>query len=268
MLKKPSEIYRLLSETISVSKAGLSFVQMAFLGMLAGMFIAFGAIYSMIAISGVELFGIKKLLGGMVFSVGLMMIVIAGAELFTGNVLMTFGVLTKKISFKALVRNWLWVYIFNFVGSIILAWLLLKTYLWGNATSLNEFGMTVLSVGNSKAALSFSQAFFRGMLCNILVNTAVIVSVASEQIMGKILGILFVISAFVASGFEHSVANMFFLPAAMFVKHAISPEVASNFANLSWVNSLKNILSVTAGNIVGPIVFIVLPYYFAYLRKE
>ena len=267
-MKKPSEIYKVLSETISVNKARLSFVQMMFLGMLAGMFIGFGAIYAMIVMSGVEPFGIKKLLGGIVFSVGLMMIVIAGAELFTGNVLMTFGVLTKKISFKALVRNWFWVYVFNFLGSIILAWLLLKTYLWGNATSLNEFGATILSIGSSKATLSFSQAFFRGMLCNILVNAAVIVSTASEQVVGKILGILFVISAFVASGFEHSVANMFFLPAAMFVKHAISPDIASNFANLSWVNSLKNILSVTIGNIVGPIVFIVLPYYFTYLRKH
>jgi len=130
VLKKPSEIHKVLSETISVNKARLSFVQMMFLGMLAGMFIGFGAIYAMIVMSGVEPFGIKKLLGGIVFSVGLMMIVIAGAELFTGNVLMTFGVLTKKISFKALVRNWFWVYVFNFLGSIILAWLLLKTYLW------------------------------------------------------------------------------------------------------------------------------------------
>ena len=265
-MRNPREIQEFIVNKLSMNKANLSFGQMMVLGTLAGIFIGFGAIFALTVMSGINIFGLKKFLGGAVFTVGLMLVVIAGAELFTGNVLMLTALYSRKLSLSKMLRNWVVVYIFNFVGSVILAWIFFGTHLWGNGDNLNSVGKLILSVANSKTGLSFTEAFTRGMLCNILVDLACILSFAAESVSGKILGIFFPISAFVASGFEHSVANMFFIPIGLFVKSSIGTELASQFSNLSWSGFFGNLFAVTLGNIVGPMIFVTLMYYLAYIR--
>jgi formate/nitrite transporter len=234
-----------------VKKAKLTSLHMVLLGILAGMFIAFGGFGNILVtqtLSNLDV-GVAKLLGGAVFPIGLMLVVVCGAELFTGNNLMTLALLDKKISFSQMMKNWTLVYLANFIGSMIIV--LLVYYgdmLTGTAAQ------KAIAVAKSKVELGTSVAFLRGIMCNIIVVLAVWMATASQDIVSKIFACWFPIMLFVLSGFEHSVANMFFLPIAMYMG-----------ADISWYQAWSNILPVTIGNIVGGGIIVPLIYYVCYI---
>ena len=216
--------------------------------------------------------GIAKLIGAMTFATGLMMVVLTGAELFTGNVMMSFAVIEKKITIGRLLRNWSIVYIGNFVGSIILAALI---YFSGCSHNSHEaLGVMGLTTAYTKASLPFVEAFTRGILCNWLVCLAIWMASSSRHVIGKIFAIFFPIMTFVASGYEHSIANMYFLTNGLFLKHTPAIAAASGLtpdqlATFTWKSCLiHNLLPVTLGNIVGAMVFVVLLFWTAYLRDD
>jgi formate/nitrite transporter len=211
--------------------------------------------------------GLSKILSGATFSVGLMLVVIAGAELFTGNNLMVSSVMTREITFGAMLKRWGVVYLANFVGSIFLALLFFYSGLW--KTGDGALGATAVKIAFNKVALSFGEALWRGIGCNWLVCLAVWMALAARQVIGKIFAIFFPIMAFVAIGFEHSVANMYFIPTGILLMNGAGltsvPGVDPNL--LGWINFLwRNLLPVTIGNIIGGVVFVGMSYWGAYLR--
>ncbi len=249
----PKQIYNEVLPRVCAVKAAMPPSKQFVSAILAGMYIGFGAVFAMTAMAGIDVFGLKKLIGGGVFSVGLMLVVIAGAELFTGNVLMSLTCIMRKIRLSGVLRNWLFVYLGNFIGSVLMAWLVYQSGLMGSPNHLSIVGEVAVKIAIGKVSLGFWTAFVRGMLCNILVNLAIIMALSAQTVEGKILGILFPISAFVASGFEHSVANMFFL------------SIGALLGKVGWGQMwTSNIIAVTLGNITGPLLFTVLPYYFIY----
>ncbi len=247
---------------------------MFLLAIAAGAFVAFGAHSCLTVMTGTigVSWGLAKLIGGIVFSTGLMMVVLTGAELFTGNVLMTFSLFEKKISLLELLKSWVVVYFGNFVGAIVIAGLVFSTGASHNAS--DAVGVITLSTATTKVNLSFLQAFTSGILCNWLVCLAVWMAACSRRIIGKIFAIFFPIMIFVASGYEHCVANMFFIPEGIFTKTIPSVVVASNLsadalANLTWQGFVvNNLIPATLGNIVGVVVFVVLLFWMAYLKDE
>ncbi len=190
-----------------------------------------------------------KFLAGSVFSVGLILVLISGSELFTGNILMTTGFIYRKYSFFKVLRNWLVVYFANLLGATIIAWLVFKSGLLTRLGDLTPMGAVAVKITEAKLQLSFTEALCRGVLCNMLVCLAVIMCVASRTVEGKILGIYFPIMTFVASGYEHSVANMYFLPAGLMAKG----EFASRFFTM-----FNNLIPVTIGNIIGGLLIVLL----------
>ena len=270
----PSEVAHGFSEKVMPVKASYRKSKMFVLAIAAGAFIAFGAQVSLTVSSGVAGtlgWGTSKLIGAMVFAAGLMMVVLTGAELFTGNVMMTFSVLEKKISFWKLLRNWSFVYTFNFIGSILVATLVFGAGMGHNGG--DAVGVTAMKTAFSKVNLTFAEAFFRGILCNWLVCLAIFMASTSKRVIGKIFAIFFPIMTFVASGYEHSVANMFFIPSGLLLKHVPQVVAASNLgsdlASLTWGHFfLHNLLPVTLGNIVGALIFVVLLFWIAYLKDD
>lgn len=268
----PAQIAQKFCEA-GVGKCKLSFKKMFLLAILAGVFIAFGGqLFLLVTADSTMGFGFTRFLGGSVFTVGLMMVVVGGAELFTGNNLVLIAALNKRVTWMELIRSWIIVYIGNFAGSILIAAFLY----WGGTWALNGnlVGATALKVGASKVSLTFAQAFFRGILCNWLVCMAVWMAMSSKDVIGKLFAIYFPIMAFVASGFEHSIANMFFLPYAIFLKgiskvvEATGKNVA-DFAILNWGTLFtKNLIPVTIGNIVGGAIFVGMVYWFVYLKTD
>lgn len=245
----PSEISRAISD-LGEKKASETIFELFIFGILAGMYISFGAVVATVVLSGGTLdSGFAKFLAGSVFSVGLMLVLIPGSELFTGNILMTIGFIYRKYSFIKVLRNWLIVYFGNLAGAIIIAWLVLESGLLHQAGSLNALGKTAVSIADSKLALTFTEAFARGILCNMLVCMAVIMCIASRTVEGKILGIYFPIMTFVACGYEHSVANMYFLPAGLLANGKFFSGFAGMFTNL---------IPVTLGNILGGLLIVLL----------
>ncbi len=243
------------------------------LAILAGAFIAFGAELSIMVGHQTGLgVGITKLLAGSVFSVGLMLVIIAGSELFTGDNLIVIAALEKKIRWSQVLNRWMLVYLGNFVGSILLAAIMFGTGLW--LVNGGLVGATALNIANAKVNLTFMQALMRGIGCNWLVCLAVWMAISAKDIAGKILAIYFPIMAFVASGFEHSVANMFFIPYGLFLKGSpavvdATGKAASAFSNLTWGNLItKNLVPVTIGNIIGGALFVGMLYWYIYLKKE
>ena len=269
----PSEMAR-KAENISVNKANLDTSSMFVLAFLAGAYIAFGAVIATTVATGGSVlpYGVNKLLVGLVFTLGLILVVIGGAELFTGNNLIIIGYLSGKISLMGMLRNWGIVYLGNFVGSVSIAALMLlaKEYTFANGA----IGLTALNIGNAKVGLEFFQAIALGILCNILVCLAVWLTFSARTTGDKILAIIPPIAAFVAAGFEHSVANMFFIPMALFIKHSkdiaffnLIGKTPSDFSSLTWGNFLLgNLLPVTIGNIIGGAGFVGALYWFIYLR--
>jgi formate/nitrite transporter len=260
--------------TIGKNKAGLSWSKMIILGILAGAYISFGAqLATMVTYDAVKYVGdgITKFLFGSVFSVGLMLVVIAGAELFTGNNLIVVGTLNKNVSVGKLLNSWVWVYIANFIGSLLVVWLMYNAQLW--QTGNFAVGAKALAIANGKVNLTWSAAIARGILCNWLVCLAVWMAVAAKDVPGKILGIYFPIMAFVASGFEHSIANMYFVPMGIMLKNNTSVVAAAGLTDqlsrLNWGSFLfNNLLPVTIGNIIGGAFFVATIYWYVYLREN
>ena len=261
------------AEAIGVRKAELAFWPLFALAVLAGAFIALGAMFSTTTAAGSSVlpYGVARLLIGLTFCVGLILVVVAGAELFTGNNLIVMAWASSKVSTLALLRNWVIVYIGNFIGSLGTAVLvfLAKQYTFGSG----GVGEYALKVAASKLHYSFIQAVALGMLCNALVCLAVWLTFSARSTAGKILAIIFPITAFVAASFEHSVANMYFIPYALFIK-AFDPafvtglaDKAPDLSSLTWGTFfLKNLLPVTIGNIIGGAGLVALMYWFVYLR--
>ncbi|HEY3423674.1 MAG TPA: formate/nitrite transporter family protein [Negativicutes bacterium] len=265
----PKEITQSTLE-IGLVKSSLSTSKMLFLGMLAGAYIAFAAEGSTMAMHDITSVGFGRFIAGIIFSTGLMLVVIAGGELFTGNVLIWIGVLQKKVSINTMLRNWFWVYIGNFVGSILLAYMMYASNLWMYNNGLH--GAYVLKLALGKANLTFYEAFIRGIMCNWLVCLAVWMAYAAKDITGKVWGIFFPIMLFVTSAFEHSVANMYYLTAGLMAKTVPEFVEASHLgAKLDTLNiqsMMINLAAVTLGNIVGGALFVGSYYWFCYMRNS
>lgn len=267
----PAEVALGFCEKTMPAKANLGAAKMFALAIAAGAFVAYGGQGCLTVTTGVP-FGLAKFLGGMVFATGLMMVVLTGAELFSGNVLMLFSVIEKKISWTQLFRNWSIVYLGNFVGSMLLAAFVFYGTLSHSAQ--DALGVNTLMTAYSKVNLSFTEAVCRGILCNGLVCLAVWMATSSKRVIGKIFAIFFPITTFVASGYEHSIANMFLIPSGIFMKslpHVVTLSGLTNeqLSTLSW-NSffIQNLVPVTIGNIIGAVIFVVLLFWFAYLRED
>jgi len=250
-------------ETVGVAKAFLPLLSMLMLGVLAGAFIGLGALYFVLIKSDASLgFAATQLLGGFGFSLGLILVVVAGAELFTGNNLLAMAWADGKISTFDLLKNWVLICGANFIGAAGLAALV---FLSGHPEMNNgEIATQYLKIAGAKCSLPFWTAFFRGVLCNVLVCMAIWMAFAGRSVFDKSVAIVFPISAFVAAGFEHSVANMYFIPMGMLVK--AFGNVGTNAYAISWVGFFKNIIPVILGNLVGGSVLVGLVYHIIYRR--
>ncbi len=263
-------------EEVGVTKAELGMWTMLGLAVLAGAFIGTGAIFATVVSTGLSAagvgYGLIRLLTGLVFCLGLIAVVVAGAELFTGNNLIIMAFASGKVGIAALLRSWVIVYIGNFVGSILTALVMFVTKQY--TFSEGAVGETALAVANGKCGLDFTQAVALGIMCNALVCLAVWLCSSARSTTDKILAIIFPITAFVAAGFEHSVANMYFIPVGLLIRRFAGPDfwdaigrTAADFGNLTWgAFFIKNLLPVTIGNIVGGAGFVGLAYWFIYLR--
>jgi len=283
----PAEMAR-RAEYLGVRKAEMPALKVFTLAILAGVFIALGAIFATtiwsggMTISGIDgaavfstglPYGVTRLLGGVVFCVGLILVVIGGAELFTGNNMIVMAWASRKVSTASLLRNWGIVYLGNFVGAVGTAIMLLisKQYTFSGGA----VGITALRIANGKATLDFLPALALGILCNTLVCLAVWMTYSARSVIDKIAAIIFPISAFVAAGFEHSIANMYFVPIGLFVKSFDPAFMTSDavvkagldLSSLTWGNFLlNNLLPVTIGNIIGGAVLVAAIYWFVFLR--
>ena len=251
-------------ESVGVSKARLATLPLLMLGMLAGAFIGLGAMLFVLVKSDATLgFAASAIGGGLVFSLGLLLVVVAGAELFTGNNLLAMAWADGRISSAEVLRNWVLVCLANFVGAAGLA---LLVFLSGH-TALNggAVAQTVVKIALAKQDLSPVQAFFRGVLCNVLVCMAVWMAMAGRSVVDKAVAVVPPIMAFVAAGFEHSIANMYLMPLAMLLQH-FGPLGAT--VPVTWGGMLGNLLPVIAGNLVGGSVLVGLTYYVIYRRPR
>ena len=251
---KPEKIAELV-ESVGVKKAVLPMLQTVTLGLLAGAFIAFGAMLFTLVMTEPNLgFGPSRLLGGIAFSLGLILVVVGGAELFTGNNLIAMAWADRKVTTYQLLRNWSLVYIANLVGAVGAAALVY----WSGTLSFGNGAVaeTALNIAVVKVNIDFYQALIRGILCNALVCLAVWLCFAAHDVASKAIAIIFPISAFVALGFEHSVANMYFIPLGMMLSGG----------EITLANFLTNLIPVTIGNIIGGGLFVALIYWIIYLR--
>jgi formate/nitrite transporter len=249
---------------VGLAKVTTSAPTMIALAILAGAFISLGALFFIVTITvgkdGAALpFGLMRLAGGVAFSLGLVLVVVGGAELFTGNNLIAMAWAVGCVQTRQVARNWLWVYLGNLLGAGGTAVLVLLA----NVQTLGDgaVGETMIQIARSKIALDPVSAFARGILCNVLVCLAVWLCMGARTVTDKILAIVFPITAFVACGFEHSVANMFFLPLGIVL-------AAGGPAPLSLVGALGNLALVTLGNIIGGTLLVALVYWFVYLRTD
>jgi formate transporter FocA len=266
----PVEVAR-KAESVGAAKAGMSAFDTFVLAVLAGAFIALGAVFSTtVAAGGTDLpYGVVRLLAGLVFTLGLILVVVAGAELFTGNNLIVMAWASRKVSTVKLLRNWGIVYVGNLVGAVGTALLVYlgKQYAFGKGA----VGQTALSIASTKVSYGFVQAFALGVLCNALVCLAVWLAYGARSTTDKILAIVPPIAAFVAAGFEHSVANMYFIPMGLLVEHdhAFVASLAEppDVSHLTWGHFVvDNLIPVTLGNIVGGAVLVGVVYWLVYLR--
>ena len=238
------------AEYIGVSKAEAPFLKVFFLSVLA--------------------YGVSRLLTGLVFCLGLILVIVGGAELFTGNNLIVMAWAGRKVTTAQLMRNWVIVYIGNFVGSLGTALLIFwsKQYTFGGGA----VGTTALTIANAKSGLDFWQALVLGVLCNALVCLAVWLTFSARSTIDKIAAIIFPITAFVAAGFEHSIANMYFIPVGLFIKAfdpAFTASTSLDLTNLTWSNFfINNLIPVTIGNIIGGTVFVAAIYWLVFLREN
>jgi formate transporter len=240
-------------ETAGVRKAKLALVPTLVLAILAGAFIAFGALLFTIVTTDSGLgFGPERLLGGLAFSLGLILVLIGGAELFTGNSLVVFAWADRKISFPSLMRNWGLVYLGNFVGASATAAIIYWSGIYKLADG--EVAATAIGIAENKVSLSPIEAFIRGVLCNVMVCLAVWLCFSARTVSGKVFAIVFPVTGFVAMGFEHSIANMFFVPTGWLLGSQV----------VEIGNYASNLLFVTIGNIFGGGVLVALVYWLVY----
>lgn len=277
------------AEFVGVRKSEMPFITMFALAILAGAFIALGAIFATTVLAGgISIkdaegaaayatalpYGVNRLMAGMVFCLGLILVVVGGAELFTGNNLIVMAWASGKVSITALLRNWLIVYLGNFVGSLgtVLVMFFSKQYMF----SSGAVGLTALNIAKSKVELGFIQAIALGIMCNALVCLAVWMTFSARSTIDKILAIIFPISAFVAAGFEHSIANMYFIPIGLAIKQWAEPKfwesigkTAADFSSITWGSFfINNLLPVTIGNIIGGAIFVAAVYWLIFLRPK
>jgi formate/nitrite transporter len=265
--KSPPEIAQSVCE-IGCKKIQIPLLKMFVLALFAGAYIGFGAqlmTTAKVGLAAVVGTGLANVIGGSVFSVGLMLVVIGGAELFTGNNLISLACCHGKASFVGLLKNWSVVYIGNFVGSVLLALIVFGGYY--AFRDPGAMGTLALSIASAKVDLTFAEALLRGIGCNWLVCLAVWLAISSKDTIGKIFACFFPIMAFVAIGFEHSIANMYFIPMGIFLKDFAGLSGAS--ANLNWAGFLgNNLLPVTIGNIIGGAFFVGVLYWYTYLQGK
>ena len=274
MYSSPSEIAD-SAISIGVRKAHLSTSAKFFLGILAGAFIAFGAQAANLVTHTITDAASAKFTAGLIFPAGLMMVIMAGAELFTGNCLMIISLAERRITFTKLLWSWLVVYVGNFAGSLIVAYLVSLSGQWNLTGGL--LGGLTLKTAAAKISLSFTEALTLGILCNWLVCLAVWMSFGAKDGVSKAACIFFPIWVFVASGFEHSIANMYYIPAGIIAKFNPSYvskalELGASQTGIDSLNVLRmftrNLIPVTIGNIIGGCIFVGLAYWFIYLRGK
>jgi formate transporter len=270
--KGPSTIAETVSQKIGVGKTTSPWLSVLVLGILAGAYIGFGGMLaSTVTFDMAENLGIgfTKFMSGAVFSLGLMLVIIAGAELFTGNNLMISSVMAGEITFGKMLKRWGLVYVSNFIGSIIIVFLFFFSGLW--ETGGGALGAQAVSIAYGKVSLSFLEAFTRAIGCNWLVCLAVWMALSARQTIGKIFAIFFPIMGFVAIGFEHSVANMYFIPTGIILKNLAGVPVPAGAAAdaLNWGSFVvRNLIPVTIGNIIGGVIFVGMSYWSAYLGPK
>lgn len=261
------------AEQIGMKKAALPTTNLLALALLAGAFVALGAIFSTTVAAGangVLPYGITRLLIGLSFCLGLILIIVGGAELFTGNTLIVMAWASGKVTTRALLRNWVIVYGGNFVGALGTALLLFvsKQYTFGGGS----VGVTALTIANTKVHFDFLQAIALGALCNALVCLAVWLTFSARSTTDKILAILFPITAFITAGFEHSIANMYFIPLGLLIKGfdpAFVTTSGLDLTDLTWRAFLvNNLLPVTIGNIGGGVVLVAAVYWLVFLQRR
>ena len=256
-------------------KTELPLLRMILLGIFAGMFIAGGASASSLAMHAVSNVGLARFVAGSIFPVGLMMIVFVGGELFTGDCLMIMGCVHGKFPAAKMMKVLVVVYLSNLIGSVLFAELVNLSGQYNYTAGL--LGAFTIKVAMGKVSMSFAAAFASGILCNIFVCMAVLMAMAAKDIAGKVWAIFFPILAFVVSGYEHCVANMYYIPAGIFAKAndayaAVAMEsygyTAAQLEKLNWGSFVvKNLIPVTLGNIVGGMLFVGLPLYFIHAQK-
>ena len=270
-MNSPKEVAQNYIAT-GLAKTKLPAAKMLLLGLLAGMFIALAGVGASIASVSIQTASLAKLVGALVFPTGLAMVLIAGSELFTGNCLLVIPVLQKEAKFSGMIKNWFFVYIGNFIGGVLVAALTVYSgtfSLFGGSAAAG-----VMNTAISKVGMTFSDALIRGVLCNFLVCIAVWMAFAAKDVVGKVAGLYLPIMLFVLSGYEHSIANMYYIPAGLFAKgYSVYSAAAdtidpSKFNNLTWGNMFtKNIIPVTLGNIIGGVLLVGIVYWFVYLRE-
>jgi formate transporter FocA len=259
---------------VGAAKAGMAFVPMFALAVLAGAFIALGAMFSTVVTAGAAdvPFGLARLAGGVAFCLGLILVVVAGAELFTGNNLIVMAWAERRIRFSRVMRNWAIVYAGNLIGALATAGLVYASKQYGFGDG--RVGLNAMTIAEAKTSLGFGQAVSLGLLCNALVCLAVWLTYSARTVTDKVLAILFPITGFVAAGFEHSVANMYFLPMGILIRDGAEQGFwsrahasAGDFADVTWAHAVfANLLPVTLGNVFGGAVMVGLVYWLIYLR--
>jgi formate transporter len=271
----PAEI-ALKAEAVGVQKTRMDTLRLLALAVLAGAFIALGAMFATTVLAGADgvvPFGLSRLLSGLVFCLGLILVVVGGAELFTGNTLMVMAWAAGKVRLREMLRAWAIVYVGNFIGAVGTAGLVFLSgqYLSGKGS----VAAVALTLAHNKVTLSFDQALFLGILCNVLVCLAVWLAFGARSTTDKVLAVLFPVSAFVAAGFEHSVANMYLIPLGLFIKAwgpaALWTQIngsAASYAALTWPAFFSSLIPVTIGNIIGGGGLVGAVYWFIYLRKR
>lgn len=271
----PAEIAE-KAEAVGVQKTRLDVLSLLALAILAGAFIALGAMFATTVLAGADgvlPFGLSRLFAGVVFCLGLILVIVGGAELFTGNTLMVMAWAARKVRLRDMLRAWLIVYIGNFIGAAGTAMLVFLSgqYLAGQGS----VAAVALKLALDKTTLPFDHALFLGILCNVLVCLAVWLALGARTTSDKVLAILFPVSAFVAAGFEHSVANMYLIPLGLFVKAWGPAELwtqmgnnAAAYAALTWPAFLWSLIPVTIGNIIGGGGLVGGVYWFIYLRRR
>lgn len=268
----PSEVIKSNIKS-AVEKANLPLAKMILLGLMAGAFIAFGGAASSVAAHGVADVGLARSIAGAIFPVGLMLVVFTGSELFTGNSLMIMAVIDKKITLLKMIRNLVVVYFANFIGALIIDVLV---FLSGQFDfSGGGLGAYTIKVALAKTSIAPVTAVISGILCNILVCLAIVLAGTAKDSIGRIFGIFFPIAAFVVCGFEHCVANMFYIPAGMLAAtntayvqkaHELYGITAQQCSSLTHFAGTESLLFVTIGNIIGGVLFVGVVLYMAHIK--